>query len=1656
MTTATPAPNPSTTKRSLLGTIGRVVLMVLFLFVVVFCVLLYALSTQTGTKWALDAVQNKTGVSLRYVGGDLYRGVTVADVVVKPIDELSIKADNAFIKLGWRTLLSGQASLVDSHINQLDIINTKPPTGDPFTFTPLSTPIGLHASNVHAKTVSYSQVDKEGQMSDPFYMYDIAIKNATWQDTRVDASGVKLDISHEVLIEDVAGHIDLTGDYPLQATAKVTVNAIQEHAYFDSIEGEFYGTLKRAFGTIKSNYHKQPIKGSFSVQPLSDGVPFSASVGFDEVVLPYAEEQGITLKNGTIHAQGVIDNIELRANADVSAKDIPKGHYQAHGVVTWTDLVINRLTADTNSGKLVAFADMSWKDSYQLSATIQGNGYRIREVMPLEYRDYQAYLPKDLTGALSLKYFYLDKKANETRWEFDLDQKDGEHLTATLSQKVDRSDAPWHINATWKNLFRDNVPYIDGIQSPSGSASLVLAEGLTTITAQGQVNQLSVAPKGNYDITAKIDKGEKIHLTHLAYQGVIGDLTAKGLIGLATKNSPLSWQFDIDSKKLTPNAYFDEPSTTPFENIVGKLSAKGTMRPDSKNPNVVTHDITVEQSDLNAQLTISGKPQVHLLGQGDVVATLKGSELTDFKVDFAGDVSQTLLPKLDKFTFAVNAKGTPKSAHIYKLTANNADIKMSAAGDVGFFDAINWNIKARLDELNTAKFVEGNVNLLARIVGDVSSSGTYKNALETFTAEFTGQVRHNKLPKGDLSFAVSGNKNVFDVKHITHKGEAGELWASGVFDSNKLSWQAKAKMQDLNLGYFVGGLDSDLSGVFATQGAWGDRIKTFSVSDLDLTGKFRGLDLTAKGLLLARLDLPKDLSAYFHNLKTASQPPKTPQELISRQKQVEANTRQTQKIIQTLSADNLTLRLGGNVLTMNGTEKNLTTTADIADLSQLLPAAQGVIKGGVVLVNDSNALPTLYIDLNAQDVRTADIIVQQLSALGKVENLARSPSQLLIEAKNIIALGKVVQSARIDFFGTQENHRLSVMSKSADVATEFRIDGGLDKTYSRYQGVLQDGSVQTPFGLLSQRQPAQFGYTVSNGGFQIAPHCWHTRRNVGNNLGSVCLQKTLNYTPTSGNVDLVVQNLDTSVLSSVLPSDIVWRSTLNGKVQAFWQAGVRPTVNAVLYSDNGRVGVTQDDTGYVEMPYKRVSVIAQTVAAGLKLRTDIEGTAGKGYADVIIDPYKVGYPISGAMAVNDVNLAVLRPFVSNLQTLTGTVSLAGGVGGTLQKPLFYGNANLTDGQVAVVGVPMTLSNIQADVAIRGMTATLTGGFQGGNGKGELTGQIDWQNALQAKFGIKGDKLTISSPPLITAEFSPDLEVIIRPLQQYVNVQGVVIVPSATIRPPKSSADIVVKSADVSVIDRRLTGNVAQILSVSAPWSINADIGLDLGSDVSFRGFGATLPLAGTLHLTQSGQGAMTALGVVQVSERTKVDGIGQNIELNYAQIRFNGDMLNPRLSIEGEKDIQGTTVGLRIKGTANNPDITVFNDGGLTEQQAMNALVTGRLDESQDAQTSEQAFRSKVTDSLAGAGLSLGLAGTRGVTNQIGQALGLESLTLDASGGNINVTGYITPDLYIRYGVGVFTAQSMLSMRYQLTRRLYIEAAQAVENSVDVIYQWKF
>ena len=121
----------------------------------------------------------------------------------------------------------------------------------------------------------------------------------------------------------------------------------------------------------------------------------------------------------------------------------------------------------------------------------------------------------------------------------------------------------------------------------------------------------------------------------------------------------------------------------------------------------------------------------------------------------------------------------------------------------------------------------------------------------------------------------------------------------------------------------------------------------------------------------------------------------------------------------------------------------------------------------------------------------------------------------------------------------------------------------------------------------------------------------------------------------------------------------------------------------------------------------------------------------------------------------------------------------------------------------------------------------------------------------------------------------------------------------------------------------------------------------------------------------------------------------------------------------------------------------------MSQQEAMSYLVLGRpLGEEGD------------NNLLAQAALGLGLAGGAPITRGIGNALGLEDFAVEAEGsGNetqVVASGSITDKLSVRYGVGVFEPANQLALRYELTRRLYLEAVSGFASSLDFFYRIDF
>ena len=589
-----------------------------------------------------------------------------------------------------------------------------------------------------------------------------------------------------------------------------------------------------------------------------------------------------------------------------------------------------------------------------------------------------------------------------------------------------------------------------------------------------------------------------------------------------------------------------------------------------------------------------------------------------------------------------------------------------------------------------------------------------------------------------------------------------------------------------------------------------------------------------------------------------------------------------------------------------------------------------------------------------------------------------------------------------------------------------------------------------------QNQNAAIVYSTRLSELYVGQHCWQSAHS------QLCLDQPARISQAKGNVSVITKNIDLNDFTAFMPEGLAVTGQLNGYAKASWVKGNRPKIDASLVTRKGEIGLAADDPQYpaTTMNYDELSLIAKSVSDGLLFRVDMKTPdIGTGYANVIVNPFQDNMPMRGEVAFDDVQLKVFKPFIKDVRSMAGTLALAGKVNGTLTQPQFTGEMRLKNGAISMISLPVNLTNIQLYSSIRQDSASIDGAFNSGQGVGRLKGSFDWKEEPHLALTLKGDNLLIRQAPMITAIVQPDLSLDVYPFDQRLSLKGSIDVPRARISMPETTATVINVSPDVRVVQQGQ--DLLATLKSAKPWDIRADMTLTLGNQVVFQGFGSNIPLVGRLHLSQRGlETAMRANGAIGVSQKVKIEAYGQSLDLNRAIARFNGPLANPTLDIDANKPVQGSMVGVRVTGTATVPNVQVYNDAGLSEQEALNALLTGRINEGGSGLSNTEGFKSDVNNTIAAAGISMGLGGTRALTNQIGRTFGLSGLALDAQGTGddtqVSLTGYITPDLFIRYGIGVFTPVNKLTLRYQMNRRLYLEASQSLERAIDIFYNWRF
>ncbi|MBU3845719.1 MAG: translocation/assembly module TamB domain-containing protein [Candidatus Acinetobacter avistercoris] len=906
----------------------------------------------------------------------------------------------------------------------------------------------------------------------------------------------------------------------------------------------------------------------------------------------------------------------------------------------------------------------------------------------------------------------------------------------------------------------------------------------------------------------------------------------------------------------------------------------------------------------------------------------------------------------------------------------------------------------------------------ALLFNDEKAGGGFKG----FAVNYDGHLNASQISQseGQLKIRVAGTPQRIQISEFSHNGTAGKITANGLVNlNNGFGWDLDASLIRFKPQYFISSVRGEISGNVKTQGVWSDQLKKINVERLNLAGKINNKTLRAKGNLAVLL-----------------------------------NSNQKGFLPQQFEANNLFVTYAQNQLQASGNAQNLRVKINAPALYEVYPGLRGKAQGYVNLQSQPrlSATANLVIDnFGFNDV----VSIKKLSLKGELPTSETVASTMSARMENLRSGTREVQHGELAISGTRKAHILKLQAWNYYSKFYVQLAGGFNQQ-NDWLGQIQKGVFDSVRVYLEQKQNAPVIYNAAKTEVYVGQHCWASQQS------QLCLDEPSRVSKTKGNVSFLSKNLDLGDFAAFMPEGLAITGKLNGYAKASWAQGTNPKIDARLVTQNGVIGLSAVDPDDISstMNYDEASVIAKSVPEGLLLRADLKApNIGTGYANVIINPFVASKPMRGEIAFNQVQLKILKPFISDVRKLEGNLSLAGKIGGTLTQPLFNGDLRLKNGVISMISLPVNLTNIELYSSIRQNEASINGAFNSGRGVGKLTGNIDWKTNPRIQLKLSGKNLLIRQAPLITAIVDTDIELDAQPLTKKITVKGKVDVPRALISMPESSATVVPISPDVRVV--REGDDQLSILKAAKPWDIRADVELNLGQQVIFQGFNSRIPLVGRIYLTQRGlETAMRANGAIGVSQKVVIEAYGQRLDLNRAIARFNGPLSNPTLDVDANKKISGSTVGLRVTGTASGPSIQVYNDAGLSEQEAMNALITGRINEGSSALSTSEGFKSDVNNTIAAAGISLGLGGTRAFTNQIGQTFGLSGLALDAQGTGddtqVSVTGYLTPDLYIRYGVGVFTPVNKLTLRYQMNQRLYLEASQSLERAIDVFYNWRF
>lgn len=761
----------------------------------------------------------------------------------------------------------------------------------------------------------------------------------------------------------------------------------------------------------------------------------------------------------------------------------------------------------------------------------------------------------------------------------------------------------------------------------------------------------------------------------------------------------------------------------------------------------------------------------------------------------------------------------------------------------------------------------------------------------------------------------------------------------------------------------------------------------------------------------------------------------------------------------TVEVEDLQASLGATRIGMQG---SLAERADFRwelaseDLSTLLPGAQGRLSGSGSL---QGRLPQVSLDaaLAASNLAYEGNSLESLDLDADVDLTGETDSQLALTARQAILQGNGVDQLTLRGTGRPGEHQFSLDLDAEQGSARLALNGRVEDPrgenptwhYTLSEGELAYGDL-APWHLARAAQGS-----IGAGRVQVGQQCWRSSD------AEICLQAQQDTQGLAADVNL--DNLRFEYFDAFLPEGMALEGAVNASAalslpsdgvltaqgDVDTTAGQLTLPSEVPDASEPRVLRLEPSRIRLELNESQASAQAELNLEYGSLRLDVATSAALAAGAEARRPL-ADQSLGGNIRIEVPTLAFVSDFVPAVEGIEGGIDGDLSLGGTIGMPTLGGSLMVNNGAFTVPATGITLANLTLALRGEGREVAMQASAESGGGNLNLEGRLSLPGAAPTgTLAIRGSDFQVLNNDDGQVFLSPDLSV--ESGAERITISGEVHVPQAMITPGTQSPSAVTVSED-----QVLESDAAETGETATQRELFAEVRLTLGEAVSFDGFGLTANFEGDLLVNQEPRTPTIATGEMRIIDG-EYQAYGQGLVIDSGRIYFaGGPITQPALDIRAvRRPAEDILVGALVQGSLEQPSFELFSEPAMTQQEQLSWLVLGRsLEETPDGQES----------ALSRAALAMGLKGGDFLAKNIGEQLGVDQIGIETGSGeagaasdpgqaSLVVGKYLSPKLYVSYGIGLFSPESVLEMQYEISRRWTLVTQSSGEaTGADVLY----